>query len=64
MLAGLSTTQFPAASAGATFQQAIGKGKFHGTIQAATPIGCRKVKSNPPRDTGIVWPQNFVIAPA
>ena len=28
----------PAASAGATFQQAIGKGKFHGTIAATTPI--------------------------
>ena len=52
--AGLSTTQLPAASAGAAFQQAIGYGKFHGTTAATTPIGWRRVKSNPPRATGIV----------
>ena len=62
--AGFSTTQLPAASAGAAFQHAIGNGKFQGTMQATTPIGSRKVKSKPPRDTGIVWPQNLVIAPA
>ena len=32
--AGLSTTQFPAASAGASFQVAISRGKFHGMIWA------------------------------
>src|SRR5262245_28169610 len=37
--AGLSTTEFPVASAGATFQQVMGNGKFHGTIAATTPIG-------------------------
>src|SRR5205814_1093517 len=62
--AGLSTTQLPAASAGAAFQQAIGNGKFHGTIAATTPIGWRKVKSKPPRPTGMVLPQNLVTAPA
>src|SRR5262249_40064544 len=41
--AGLRTTQFPAANAGAAFQQAIGNGKLHGTIAAMTPIGCRNV---------------------
>ena len=54
--AGLSTTQFPAANAGAAFQQAMGKGKFQGTMAATTPIGWRNVKSNPPRAMGMVWP--------
>ena len=40
--AGLSTTQLPAANAGAAFQQPIGNGKFQGTMQATTPIGCRR----------------------
>ena len=35
--AGLSTTQLPAASAGASFQVAISSGKFHGMICATTP---------------------------
>ena len=55
-LAGFKMTQFPVANAGATFHDAIGSGKFHGTIAATTPIDWRKVKSNPPRATGIVWP--------
>ena len=37
--AGLSTTVFPAASAGAIFQASISSGKFHGMIWPATPIG-------------------------
>ncbi len=37
--AGLSTTVFPAASAGAIFQASISSGKFHGMIWAATPSG-------------------------
>ena len=37
--AGLRMTQFPAASAGAAFQLAMGNGKFHGTMHATTPIG-------------------------
>ena len=37
--AGFSTTQFPAAKAGANFQIAIRIGKFHGIICATTPIG-------------------------
>ena len=63
-LAGLRTTVLPAASAGASFQQAIGNGKFHGTMAATTPSGWRSVKSNPPEATGIVWPKNLPIAPA
>ena len=38
MLAGFSTTVFPAASAGAIFQASISSGKFHGMTWAATPI--------------------------
>ncbi len=35
--AGLSTTQFPAARAGASFHAAISSGKFHGIICPTTP---------------------------
>jgi hypothetical protein len=38
--AGLITTVLPAASAGAIFQAAINKGKFHGITCPATPSGC------------------------
>ena len=40
--AGLITTVFPAASAGAIFQAAINSGKFHGITCPATPraLGC------------------------
>ena len=37
--AGLSTTQLPAAIAGASFQAAISSGKFHGMICPTTPSG-------------------------
>ncbi len=61
--AGLSTTVLPAASAGATFQDAITSGKFHGTIRPTTPNGSRKVMSTPP-GTGIVLPRSRSGAPA
>ena len=37
--AGLSTTVFPQASAGAIFQESISSGKFQGMICPATPSG-------------------------
>ena len=37
--AGLSTTVFPAASAGAIFQASISSGKFQGMICPTTPTG-------------------------
>ncbi|MCY1223383.1 hypothetical protein D9M72_355070 [compost metagenome] len=37
--AGFSTTQLPAARAGASFQAAISSGKFHGMICPTTPSG-------------------------
>ena len=61
--AGLSTTVFPAASAGATFHAAMTSGKFHGTIRPTTPSGSRKVMSMPPA-TGIVSPSRRSGAPA
>ena len=53
--AGLSTTVLPAASAGAKPHEAIGIGKFHGTITPTTPSGSWNVTSRPPA-TGICWP--------
>ena len=41
--AGLSTTVFPAASAGAAFLVTMATGKFHGVMHAPTPSGCRIV---------------------
>jgi hypothetical protein len=61
--AGFSTTVLPAASAGATFQDAMTSGKFHGTIRPTTPSGSRNVMSTPPA-TGIVWPSRRSGAPA
>ena len=61
--AGLRTIVFPAASAGATFHDAIGSGKFQGTIIPTTPIGSRKVMSMPPA-TGMVSPSSRSGAPA
>ena len=40
--AGLRTTQFPAARAGASFHAAISSGKFHGMICPTTPSGSWK----------------------
>ena len=40
--AGFSTTQLPAARAGATFQAAISSGKFQGMIWPTTPSGSWK----------------------
>ncbi len=40
--AGFSTTQLPAARAGASFQAAISSGKFHGMICPTTPSGSWK----------------------
>jgi hypothetical protein len=39
--AGLSTTVFPIARAGAIFQASIRSGKFHGMICPITPTGSR-----------------------
>jgi hypothetical protein len=61
--AGLTTTELPAASAGAMFHEAMGSGKFHGAMMATTPKGSRKVMSTPP-STGIVSPWILSTTPA
>ena len=61
--AGFSTTVLPAASAGATFHEAIVSGKFQGVISPTTPSGSRNVMSTPPA-TGIVLPVSRSGAPA
>ena len=53
--AGLATTVFPEASAGAMPQAKIGIGKFHGTIRPTTPTGSWNVTFSPPA-TGICLP--------
>lgn len=55
--AGLTITVFPQARAGAIFQLAIMRGKFHGVISAHTPTGSRLVYcSTPGKDSGAVSP--------
>ena len=61
--AGFSTTVLPAASAGASFHEAIASGKFHGVISPTTPSGSRNVMATPP-STGIVSPSSRSGAPA
>ena len=56
--AGLRTTVFPAANAGANAQPAIGIGKFHGTMTPTTPSGSLNVMFTPP-GTGICRPNNL-----
>ena len=40
---GLTTTVFPAASAGASFQVSSSSGEFHGVMAPTTPTGSRRV---------------------
>jgi len=63
-LAGLRMAALPVASAGATFHEAIMRGKFQGTISPTTPIGSRNVKSMPRSATGMVSPNHLLAAPA
>ena len=64
--AGFRTTTQPVARAGATFQEAIERGKFQGMICPATPTGSRRVyawtASGGPK--GMVSPLILVAHPA
>ena len=63
--AGLSTTVFPATSAGASFQAGIAIGKFHGVIAPTTPTGIRTDIWNLSRSSdGVVWPKRRRPSPA
>src|SRR5947209_16656456 len=62
--AGLMTTVFPHASAGAIFHTASISGKFHGVIAPTTPIGSRSVYVNALSAIGIVSPVTLPLHPA
>src|SRR5688500_1518502 len=62
--AGLITTVFPHASAGAIFHTASISGKFHGVIAPMTPTGSRSVYVNALSATGIVSPVTLPDQPA
>ena len=63
--AGLSTTVFPATSAGASFQAGIAIGKFQGVIAPTTPTGIRTDIWNLSRSSdGVVWPKRRRPSPA
>src|SRR6185503_11080502 len=62
--AGLMTTVFPVASAGAIFQTASMSGKFHGVIAPTTPTGSRSVYVNALSEIGSVSPVTFPDQPA
>src|SRR6185503_21160810 len=62
--AGLMTTVFPHASAGAIFHTASMSGKFHGVIAPTTPTGSRSVYVNALSAIGIVSPVTFPDQPA
>ncbi|MNO93857.1 hypothetical protein D3C76_854640 [compost metagenome] len=53
--AGLSTTELPAASAGASFQAAMSSGKFHGTTAPITPSGVRVMVARAFCAVGATW---------
>ncbi|MCY1452717.1 hypothetical protein D9M71_696590 [compost metagenome] len=53
--AGLRTTLFPAANAGASFQAAMSRGKFHGTTAATTPRASRVMVARALRAVGATW---------
>src|SRR5215212_4727817 len=62
--AGLMTTAFPHASAGAIFHTASISGKFHGVMAPTTPTGSRSVYVNALSAIGIVSPVTFPDQPA
>ncbi len=56
-VAGLMTTVFPQTSAAVDFQAGIAMGKFHGVMNAQTPIGERTDIANLfGSSDGVVWP--------
>ena len=50
-LDGFNTTQFPAASAGASFQKSSSRGTFHAQTAPTTPIGSRMTMTLIPHDS-------------
>ena len=56
--AGLSTTVFPAARAGATLARLIWLGKFHGVMAPTTPVASRWTKRRERRPNGSASPRS------
>ena len=63
-LAGLITTQLPAAIAGASFHAAISSGKLNGTICPTTPSGSLKWYATVSLSISEIRPSSARIAPA
>jgi len=63
-LEGLNTVQQPAASTGASFQAAIRKGKFQGTICPTTPMGSRRIRERVLPSRMLAEPSSAMIQPA
>ena len=64
-LAGLKTTQFPNASAGAIFQAGMAMGKFQGVTMPTTPTGSRVISTLiPGRTDGTTSPVRRKASPA
>src|SRR4029077_4482555 len=60
--AGFSTTEQPAASAGASFQAAINSGKFQGRTRPATPIGSLMITASAVAAVGATLPKLLSIS--
>src|SRR3546814_5636317 len=56
--AGLTTTELPAASAGATFQAYICAGKFHGNTAPTTPMGSFVIRPRASWPVGAMRPRS------
>ena len=63
-LEGLKTVQQPAASTGASFQAAIRKGKFQGTIWPTTPMGSRRIRERVVPSRMLAEPSSAMMHPA
>ena len=63
-LEGLNTVQQPAASTGASFQAAIRKGKFQGTICPTTPMGSRRIRERVEPSRMLAEPSSAMMQPA
>ena len=62
--AGFSTTEQPAASAGASFQAAISSGKFQGSTSPTTPIGSLTIIATTLSAVGAILPKLLSISSA
>jgi hypothetical protein len=57
-----TTTQLPAASAGATFFARNIKGAFQGIMIATTPNGCLRLMFRKPGEFKLVWPCGYAAS--